>query len=185
MKLPKIKLAPFITGVIILALVVFNLLLLHKDRVLRKDFNQFSQRIQFSSSFSPLSIAGAQPFCFTFKNPETGETYHPKLVLLIFFSTHDCVTCLQEASIWEELKENFYLNDSLEMKKFAQAESLTFPIIYVDSVYIKQHIGIPQTPFKVLLDSTLTVVYLNGPNSELEDQLHFKDVIEKWCALFL
>ena len=76
-------------------------------------------------------------------------------------------------------------DDSLEMKKFAQAESLTFPIIYVDRVYIKQHIGIPQTPFKVLLDSTLTVVYLNGPNSELEDQLRFKDTIEKWCALSL
>ncbi|MFQ6002376.1 MAG: TlpA family protein disulfide reductase [Candidatus Zixiibacteriota bacterium] len=190
----KIKLVPFITGVIILVLVIFNLLLLQKDRALRNNFNQLSQRVELFSSFSPLLTAGDQPFCFTFLNPETKEPYQPKLVLLIFFSTNDCVTCLQEASLWEELQKNFYpkglkvlgmvpSTDSLQMKKFAEAESLSFPIIYVDSIYIKQHIGIPQTPFKVLLDSTLTVVYLNGPNSDVEDQLRFKNVIEKWCSL--
>ncbi len=196
MKLTKIKLVPFIIGVVIFALVVFNLLLLQKDRALRKDFNQLSQRIELSSSFSPLLTAGAQHFCFTFLNPETKDPYHPKLVLLIFFSTNDCVTCLQEASLWEELQKNFNpkglkilgmvpSTDSLQMAEFARVESLSFPIIYVDSLYIKQHIGVPRTPFKVLLDSTMTVVYLNGPNSELEDQLRFKEVIEKWCELAL
>jgi len=197
MKLTKIKLVPLIEGVVILALVVFNLLLLHKDRALRKDFNQLSQTAELSSSsFSPLLTAGDQPFCFTFLHPETKEAYQPKLVLLIFFSTNDCVTCLQEASIWEELQKNFYpkglkvlgmvpSNDSFEMERFAKAESLSFPIMYVDSAYVKRHIGVSITPFKVLLDSTLTVVYLNGPNSELEDQLHFKNVIERWCKLSL
>jgi len=192
----KIKLVPFITGVVILALVVFNLLLLQKDRALRKNLVKLSQITQFSSSFSPLLTAGEQPFCLSFTSPQTGEPYQPKLILLIFFSTNDCVTCLQEASIWEKLQKDFYpkglkvfgmvpSNDSLEMQKFAEAESLSFPIMYVDSIYIKQRIGIPLTPFKVLLDSTLTVVYLNGPNSDVENQFRFKNVIEKWCLLSL
>ena len=192
----KIKSVPFIAGVVILALMLFNLLLLQKDRALKKDINRLSEMIKLSSSFSPLLIAGDRPFCFTFENPETGEQYHPKLILLIFFSTNDCVTCLQEISICEELQESFYpkglkvlgmvpSNDSLEMKKFAEVESLSFPIVYVDSIYIKQRIGIPQTPFKVLLDSSLTVLYLNGPNSDVEDQIRFKNVIEKWCSLWL
>jgi len=196
MKLTKLKLVPFILGVVIFALVVFNLLLLQTNRALRREFGQLTRRIELSSSFSSLLTAGAQPFCFTFLDPETKEPYHPKLVLLIFFSTDDCMSCLQEASIWEELQKSFYpkglkvvgmvpSRDSLQMKEFAQAEGLSFPVIYVDSIYIKQHIGIPQTPFKVLLDSSLTVVYLNGPNSELEDQLRFKAVIEKWCEISL
>ncbi len=174
----------------------FQPALIAKNQTFRKALNQLSAMTNFSSSFSPLLIVGDKPFCFTFLNPETKEPYHPKLVLLIFFSTNDCVTCLQEASLWEDLQKEFYpkglkvlgmvhSNDFLQMDAFAKAESLSFPIIYVDSIYIKQHIGIPSTPFKVLLDSTLIVVYLNGPNSELEGQLRFKAVIEKWCELSL
>jgi peroxiredoxin len=192
----KRKLVSLITAVIMLTLLSFNLLLLQKNRSMGEGFSRLQRPIEFSPSFSPLLAAGEQPFCFTFKNPETGVLYHPKLVLLIFFSARDCETCLQEASSWEELQSSFYSkglkvigmvfsNDSLETQGFAQAESLSFPILYVDSIYIKQRLGIPQTPFKVLLDSTLSVVYLNGPNPEVEDQQRFKNVIEKWCALSL
>jgi len=76
-------------------------------------------------------------------------------------------------------------DDSSKAEEFSKAESLDLPLVFVDSVYVKEHLGIPHTPFKVLLDSTLTVVYMSGPNSESEDQLRFKDVIEKWCALSL
>ena len=131
MRTIKRKPIPLIAGVIILILVVFNVLLLHKDRALRRHVSQLSQESQFSSSFSPLLTAGARPFCFTFLTPEAGQLYQPKLILLIFFSTNDCVTCLQEASVWEDLQKKFYpeglkilgmvpSNDSLEMKEFAQ-----------------------------------------------------------------
>jgi len=192
----KIKFSSFIGGVVILALVVFNLLLLQKDRALRKDFDQLSQKIQFSSTFSPLLSNGGRPFCLSFVSPETGKPYKPKLILLVFFSANDCITCLQEARIWQDLDKEYHKrglrlicmvpsNDSLKTKEFAEAESLDLPLAFVDSIYIKQRIGTPQTPFKVLLDSVLTVVYLNGPNTEIEDQQRFKNVIEKWCALSL
>jgi thiol-disulfide isomerase/thioredoxin len=190
------KSIPLIVGAIILVLVVFNLLLLHKDRALRKHVNRLSQQIRFSPLVSPLLAAGAQPFCFTFLGSVAGEPYEPKLILLTFFSANDCVTCLQEASLWDELQKKYYpkglkvlgmvaRSDSLETSRFMEAEGLGFPIAYVDSLYLKRGIGIPCTPFKVLLDSRLTVVYLNGPNSELADQLRFKEVVEKWCALSL
>lgn len=192
----KIKFSFLIVGVIILALVIFNLLLLEKDRALRKDFNQLSQRIELSPSVSPLLLTGNKPFCLSFVNPETGEPYKPKLILLVFFSADDCITCLQEAHIWQDLDKEYHKrglrlicmvpsNDSLKTKEFAEAESLDLPLVFVDSIYIKQRIGTPQTPFNVLLDSTLAVVYLNGPNTEIEDQQHFKNVIEKWCAFSL
>lgn len=178
-----------------MALVVFNTLLLQKDHKLEKDISQLSQNIE-PPSFSPLLTAGVQPFCFTFVSPRTGEAYKPKLLLLVFFSTRDCITCLQEVSVWRDLYEEYHSkgmkilgvvpsDDSLQMEKFVEAESLNVPIMYVDSIYIKQHLGIPQTPFKVLMDSTLTVMYLNGPNPEVENQQRFRKVIEKWCALSL
>jgi len=196
MRTIKRKDIPLIVGVTILILVVFNLLLLHKDQALRKHVNRLSQQPHFSPSFSPLLAAGAQPFCFTFLGSVAGEPYEPKLVLLTFFSADDCATCLQEASLWDELQKKYYSkglkvlgmvpsSDSLAASSFVEAESLSFPIVYVDSLYLRSGIGIPCTPFKVLLDSTLTVVYLNGPNSELADQLRFKKVIEKWCELSL
>lgn len=199
MKAYRTKLGSLLGGVVILTLVVFNLLLLQENQALKGDLSRFSrisQRSEFSPSFSPLLSAGTQPFCFTFVDPESGELYEPKLALLVFFSIQDCASCLQEASIWQRLQDDFHAkglkvlgfapsSESLKMNGFAEAESLSFPIAYVESVYMKRRIGIRQTPFKVLLDSTLTVVYLNGPNSELEDQLRFKDVIERWCALSL
>lgn len=192
----KIKATYLMLVIVLLVLLVFNLLLLHQNRKLRRNLAQLSEEFELVSSSSPLLTAGSRPFCFTFVDPKTNEAFKPKLLLLVFFSTKDCITCLREISIWENLRKSFGSkglkilgvvpsNDSLKMEKFAEVESLSLPIMYVDSIYIKQHIGIPQTPFKVLLDSSLTVLYLNGPNSEVEDQQRFKNVIEKWCALSL
>lgn len=183
-------------GSVLLALVVFNLALLKREKECRRNLTEVSRALPTTPIFSPLLTAGIQPFCFTFLNLETKEPYQPKLLLLIFFSTQDCITCLQETSIWEGLYRDFSdkglkilgmvpLDDSLQMEGFAEAESLSIPIVYVDSMYIKQRIGIPLTPFKVLLDSSFTVLYLNGPNSQIEDQLRFKNVIERWCSLSL
>jgi peroxiredoxin len=192
----KIRLSHLMFGAVLVTLVVLNLLLLYKNQALRRNLDQSSQTIESAPSFSPLLTAGVRPFCFTFLNPKTGEPYKPKLILLVFFSTSDCITCLREAHIWQELDKEYHKrglrllcmvpsNDSLKAEEFAKAESLDLPLVFADSIYIKQHIGIPQTPFKVLLDSNLTVVYLNGPNTEIEDQQRFKNVIEKWCGLML
>lgn len=192
----KIKATYLMLVIVLLVLLVFNLLLLHQNRKLRRNLARLSEEFELVSSSSPLLTAGSRPFCFTFVDPKTNEAFKPKLILLVFFSTKDCITCLQEVSIWDNLRKTYKTkglkilgvvpsDDSLKMEEFTEAESLNLPIIYVDSLYIKQHIGITQTPFKVLLDSSLTVLYLNGPNYEIEDQQRFKNVIEKWCGLSL
>lgn len=199
MKAHRAKLAYLLGGAVIIALAVFNLLLLQQNQVLEKDVSRFSgifRSHQLSSSSSPLLTAGSQPLCFTFVDPKSQEAYQPRLTLIVFFSPHDCVSCLGETSVWEELEREYgpkglkvlgmvCSDDHLATGRFADAEGLSFPIVHVDSVYMKNRLGIAQTPFKVLLDSTLTVVYLNGPNSESLEQLRFKAVIERWCALSL
>jgi len=199
MKAHKAKLAYPLGGAVIIALAAFNLLLLQQNQALEKDVSRFSgvfRSYRLSSSSSPLLTAGSQPLCFTFVDPESGEPYQPRLTLVVFFSVHDCANCLEEASLWEQLQTEYApkglkvlgmvcSDDHLETERFADAEGLSFPIVHVDSAYMKNRLGSARTPFKVLLDSTLTVLYLNGPNSELADQLRFEEVIEKWCELSL
>jgi len=191
----KLKVGQLILGILILVLIIINLFLLQQNRSQRENLSKLAQTPSVSS-FSPLLLSGTQSFCLTFVDPQTKKAYKPKLILLVFFSSGDCITCLQEAKLWQELDEKYHKRgfrllylvtstDSIKAEEFAKAEGLDLPLAFVDSIYIREHIGIPQTPFKVLLDSTLTVVYLNGPNTEIEDQRRFKKVIERWCDLSL
>ncbi len=111
------------------------------------------------------------------------------LTLVIFFSPSDCVGCLEEAKIWENLHKEFkgyalrvigvassYKRNSVE--RFVQKEGLTFPIIFDYKGKQSLKLGILLTPFKVVLNQWGGILFTDPPHKGSEDQNKFGEIVE-------
>ncbi|HXF49802.1 MAG TPA: redoxin family protein [Verrucomicrobiae bacterium] len=181
----------------LLALAVFNLLLLKQNRALRLETSRMEVQQRTGSDRALLWLSSANsPICQLTLQKKGAASYQPALSLLVFLSPKDCSACLEEAEVWEKLYEKFSPRgffvlgivreaDSLWADEFSTDYELTFPMASLDSATL-EYLGVPSiSPFKVMVDSLRRIVYLSGPNSEPEEQNNFAEVAEKLCRAYL
>lgn len=189
---------PFIilSVLLITVLVLFNLLLLNQNRRLQAKAGIPLNNVDARPGSIPLWLAIGCPPSLKSLLQERTLNQNPALSLLVFLSTGDCSSCLEEAEIWEQLYKQFSPNgfsvlgivrqgDSLWAAQFSKNYELTFPVASLDSATL-ENLGVPPiTPFKIIVDSLHRVVWLSGPNSGPEEQKSFGAVAEKLCRAYL
>ena len=180
-----------------LAMVVFNVVILNQNQQLQRELHKLALEKKNPPELLLMRLSASYyPYCGPPPKPgeEPGEP--PPLSMLVFLSRNDCGACLKEAEIWEKLynkyaSRGFHIS-AVVLKEdydwaldFAKEFDLSFRISPTEPI-LRQVLGIPPvTPFKVMVDSLHRVVWLSGPNSELEEQKNFAEVAEKLCRAYL
>jgi len=91
-------------GLIILALGLFNLLLLNQNRTLQARFNGLGAQPDRPTDQALLWLTSANSPIGQLTLIRKGEeSYQPLLSLLVFLSQQDCHACLEEAEVWQKL----------------------------------------------------------------------------------
>ena len=119
-----------------------------------------------------------------------------KLVLYIVFSTSDCGGCLSEAAVWDKLHQQFraegfqavgigHAQSKEDLDAFVRDEELTFPVHWDRDETVKGRLALDNTPYKILVDESGSVVLTDPPNNSPRRQRDFEELVKGVAALSL
>jgi peroxiredoxin len=119
-----------------------------------------------------------------------------KLVLYVVFSTSDCGGCLSEAAVWEKLHQQFnregfqavgigHAERKENLDAFVRDEELTFTVHWDRDETVKGRLALDNTPYKIIVDETGSVVLTDPPNNSPRRQRDFEELAKGVATLIL
>jgi len=116
------------------------------------------------------------------------QQIHSKYYLIVYFTAHDCYSCLQEFQQWNRLAELYSGNrlevigvipvsDTLQIFSRGIADSLRFAL-YTDDGRVRNALQIEQTPMKLLFGPSDRLRFIDGPRKDLYTQKLFFTAVQ-------
>jgi hypothetical protein len=115
------------------------------------------------------------------------DDFHSHYVLVIYFSIHDCPSCLDEHTVWNSLVQ-FYPDERLKVIGIIHesdmsdllmsgfTDSLLFEV-YIDAGQLRQMLAIEETPAKLLFNRR-ALQFVDTANPTIYSQNMFEQTIK-------
>lgn len=119
----------------------------------------------------------------------SSEAINAQLMLLVFFSPDDCLTCLLESKLWREIDQTYEDSDvtvlgittapidANKMTIFKRGRHIDFPILLDPEGEYKYTSGVTNTPTKVLVDNLGRIIDASASGPSLVEHKLYKEKI--------
>ena len=117
----------------------------------------------------------------------SSEDINTQLMLLVFFSPDDCLTCLLESKLWREIDQTYEDSevavlgittapiDTDKMTIFKKGRRIDFPILLDPEGEYKYTSGVTNTPTKVLVDNLRRIIDASASGPSLVEHKLYKE----------
>jgi len=177
-----------------------NLFLFMKYRSLKTDLIASIKYIKKLEALNYLKIDKIEnPEGFSLRLFSNGKQFSlknltSKINILIFFTPDDCLLCMGESKIWEEIY-NKYDHSILkiigvtdfrgkETGEFIRDLEVSFPILIDENFNLKSHLNINFTPFKVALDKEKNIIFFEPGTSNKVQQEELLNKIKELVEIY-
>ncbi|HZX11383.1 MAG TPA: TlpA disulfide reductase family protein [Acidobacteriota bacterium] len=174
----------YLIGVIIL-LGIINLLLLHKNYILREQIKKEidvlinpSLQIEWIPNFELYDLNMVR------YNSEEISRNSP-YTLLVFFSPIDCAPCLEEKDLWKRISEEGKVKivgigrhiDMKELRDWVENSEIFFPVLYDIESKVTKKFGISKTPLKILINNKGKIILIDRVRITSSEQEEFIEIL--------
>lgn len=164
-------------------MITFNSLLLYQNYHLKKGKSVEAQHNLFKKAIMPSFVLSNLDGEYI---KSSDVIKNSKFTLFIFFSLYDCVACLSERSLWQQIYEEMHINvigvarhaNIEELKGWTKNSGLTFPILYDKDSIITAELEIFETPLKLLVNNQGKIILADLARITEKDQKAFLKQIE-------
>jgi len=180
--------------VLIIVGIVLNKNIMANSRTLNAQYEKINQLKDPSLDNNGKTVLGTYFYNFELKDLNNVtyklDSINSLLVLLVYFDINDCILCLNEYRLWQELNRKYpkdiltvlgicRTREKSAIDNFVNNKNISFPVLWDPENIVKREMNFRKSPLRIILDTDHKILDCEYTLTTNEQQLYVLRYIDK------